>query len=704
MSHPYHDIADRQRWSRAMAGKPVAGIDPASPPPFSIKAGDKIVTAGSCFAQHVARHLRMRGYPCFDTEPAHPLLSPAIAEAFNYGIYAARYGNIYSARQLLQLWRRATGALVPADDLWEDKKAWFDPFRPTIQPEGFTSLREYQADRRQHFAAVRRAFSEMDVFVFTLGLTECWASREDGAVYPLCPGVVAGRFDAKRHELLNLTVEEVVADLVAFVDEVRAVNPGMRLILTVSPVPLAATAQAQHVLAATTYSKAVLRVAAEQASRLPATYYFPAFEIVNAAGADYFANDRRSVTEQGVCHVMSLFFRHLLDGGDATPAAGEDDGFLQQSQAVVDAMCDEQWLDQPTVSNSATTDTRRMMHNRETADEVLAAASALMHERRHDDAIVRMIDYLRREPDERLERLLATCRYEAYRWQPPCSTLEAPEESVIADRFAGCVGVPEVAASELDATVLAAAIHHHGALLVRGLIAAPVARDLAAGTRQALDACAAWHDQGEGGFSSPWYARLPLHEGCEIAAARPWIESAGGVWAADSPRMLHRLTELFQASGVIDVIAGFFGERPMLSVGKSTLRCVPATIKHADWHQDGAFMGTDIRSLNVWLSLSDCGEDASGIELLPQRLSRVLPTGSHGALFDWSVGQGMVEQAAQGTATVSPVFAPGDALLFDHYFLHRTGVPAAIAKDRYAVESWFFAPSAYPAQQVPLKL
>jgi hypothetical protein len=43
-------------------------------------------------------------------------------------------------------------------------------------------------------------------------------------------------------------------------------------------------------------------------------------------------------------------------------------------------------------------------------------------------------------------------------------------------------------------------------------------------------------------------------------------------------------------------------------------------------------------------------------------------------------------------------------MLFDHFFLHRTGIPAAIAKDRYAVESWFFAPSAYPVQQVPLKL
>ncbi len=115
-------------------------------------------------------------------------------------------------------------------------------------------------------------------------------------------------------------------------------------------------------------------------------------------------------------------------------------------------------------------------------------------------------------------------------------------------------------------------------------------------------------------------------------------------------------------------------------------------------------MGTEIRSVNLWLSLSDCGHDASGLEFLPRRLDRVLPTGSHGANFDWSVGPGMVEEAASGVATISPIFAPGDALLFDHFFLHRTGVPAAISKPRYAIESWFFAPSAYPAQQVPLSI
>jgi GSCFA family len=353
VSHPYQDIADARRWSRAMAGRASEEIDPVSAPPFRIEADTRVVTAGSCFAQHVARHLRDHGHACFETEPAHPLLSPALAESFNFGIYAARYGNIYTSRQLLQLWRRATGAFVPVDDLWEADGGWFDPFRPTIQPGGFGSIREFQEDRRQHFAAVRKAFGEMDVFVFTLGLTECWASREDGAVYPLCPGVAAGRFDADRHVLLNLSVDEVVADLSAFVDGVRQINPHMRLILTVSPVPLAATAEDRHVLTATTYSKAVLRVAAEQLCRLPDVYYFPAYEVVTAAGQDYLAEDRRSVLEHGVRHVMSLFFRHVLASAEASPIVSVHEDFLQLGRAIVDTLCDEQRLDSPHGSNAS---------------------------------------------------------------------------------------------------------------------------------------------------------------------------------------------------------------------------------------------------------------------------------------------------------------------------------------------------------------
>ena len=103
----------------------------------------------------------------------------------------------------------------------------------------------------------------------------------DGAVFSACPGTVAGSFDPDRHEFRNFDAAEATADLLEFTWLLRSINPGVRIILTVSPVPLIATATGDHVLTASIYSKSVLRVAAAELARLePEIAYFPAYEIV----------------------------------------------------------------------------------------------------------------------------------------------------------------------------------------------------------------------------------------------------------------------------------------------------------------------------------------------------------------------------------------------------------------------------------------
>jgi len=349
--HPYEGAPAYRRWRSAVGDVAADALDPVVAMGLKIAPQDKVVTAGSCFAQHIARHLRSNGFGFLVTETAHPILPPAVAEAFQYGVYSARYGNIYTTRQLRQLHQRAYGRFAPEEDVWIDGQRLRDPFRPTIQPNGFATLGEFHADRRQHFAAVRQAFETMDVFIFTLGLTEAWASRGDGAVFPLCPGVSGGVYDPARHQFVNLSVDQVVADFTAFLADVRALNPKVKVILTVSPVPLAATALDRHVMVSTAYSKAVLRVAAEMLTALDGVHYFPSYEGVTGPGVgDYFAEDRRTVTEAGVERVMSLFFRHATGGAGpgaavAAPAVPEPEDFLTQTRAVVQALCDESLLD-----------------------------------------------------------------------------------------------------------------------------------------------------------------------------------------------------------------------------------------------------------------------------------------------------------------------------------------------------------------------
>lgn len=350
MDHPYKALPDHAHWRRAVSAVAPGDVDPVVAAPFTIAPTDRVATAGSCFAQHIARYLRDAGFHFLVTETAHPLAPEALAREYGYGLFTARYGNIYTARQLLQLFRRAYGQFTPADDVWHAPGGpYFDPFRPQIQPGGFQTEAEYRADRRRHLACVREGFESLDVFVFTLGLTECWLSAQDGAAYPLCPGSAAGEFDPARHVFRNLGVDEVVADLCEFVDLLRAVNPRSRVILTVSPVPLMATAEPRHVLSSTTYSKSVLRVAAEEVTRRRAgTFYFPSYEIITGAfnrGA-YYAEDLRAVTEEGVAHVMRLFLKHYAKAEQPAPAAPRAAAPAALDLAkVVQTMCDEEILD-----------------------------------------------------------------------------------------------------------------------------------------------------------------------------------------------------------------------------------------------------------------------------------------------------------------------------------------------------------------------
>ena len=353
-AHPYSDLPPKAFWRRAVASVPQAEVDPVGEFNLTIDRSTKVATAGSCFAQHIARHLAASGYNYQIEEPGHPILPEPFRRAQGYGLYSCRYGNIYTARQLVQLFERAYGRFEPQEDVWQDESGTvLDPFRPNVQPGGFISEQEMRRDRAQHLTAVRRMFETLDLFVFTLGLTECWRAKGDGAVYPVCPGVLGGRFDPDRYQFYNQPAEDVVRDLEAFVSGLLGVNPSARIVLTVSPVPLVATAQPnEHVLSATTYSKSVLRVAAETVRRnYDAVEYFPSFEIVTGQfnRGSYFADDLRGVLEAGVEHVMRLFMRHATHsaGPQSTPYAGGEAGadYLKLSTELIDVECEEAALD-----------------------------------------------------------------------------------------------------------------------------------------------------------------------------------------------------------------------------------------------------------------------------------------------------------------------------------------------------------------------
>jgi ectoine hydroxylase-related dioxygenase (phytanoyl-CoA dioxygenase family) len=160
---------------------------------------------------------------------------------------------------------------------------------------------------------------------------------------------------------------------------------------------------------------------------------------------------------------------------------------------------------------------------------------------------------------------------------------------------------------------------------------------------------------------------------------------------------------LLDRTGVKQIVGEYLGEAPAVSVKKSALRKVPPRETPGDWHQDGAFLGADkVRTVNLWVALSDCGERASGLDIVPRRFGHLAETGTEGAYFYWSVGHAKAMEEAGALGFVAPNFAAGDALLFDQWLLHRTTGRPGLTQSRYALENWFFAPSTFPMDWLPV--
>ena len=345
MKHPYQELPATAYWKSAVASHSPFDFFDLWQPKHSMAPENRIVTFGSCFAQHLGRALSANGFNWWNVEPGFKNASPELLARYGYGVFSARTGNIYTTKALRQWTDWAFGNADVPDEVWEADGRYYDPFRPNVEPQGFESRKEVDEARKTTLACLRKAFSRTDVVVFTLGLTEAW-EHASGYVYAGCPGVVAGEFSAETHKFRNYTHADVLEDLRYVIDAVKSVNPQVRFLLTVSPVPLTATASGQHVLVANTYSKSLLRAVAGQAFvEDPAVDYFPSYEIITSHPfrGIFFDPNLRTVNASGVAHVMKHFIG-ALTAAQPTPSRATS-LTAPRPRSDADVQCDEEMLE-----------------------------------------------------------------------------------------------------------------------------------------------------------------------------------------------------------------------------------------------------------------------------------------------------------------------------------------------------------------------
>jgi hypothetical protein len=350
--NPYEAQPAKAFWRNAVASRDPLDIDNLWAPKFSIDKTDPIVTLGSCFAQHISRALVAAGYNWVNAEPAPHGFSAADKAKYGYEVFSVRTSNIYTVALLRQWTQWALQNAPIPDEIWRENDRFCDPFRPTIEPNGFYSAEEALALRRQTVDGMRHMFETCRIFIFTLGLTEGWVNRQAEYVYPMCPGTVAGTYNPDQHVFKNYNMFEIHADLIEVLRLIRSVNKDIKVLLTVSPVPLTATASTEHVLNATIKSKSILRaVSASIVDAFDYVDYFPSYEIISSFpyGGKFYEANMRDVKPDGVRHVMSNFMRTLdveahADSMPKTEKIGGATGNVAV-KSDVDVICEELMLD-----------------------------------------------------------------------------------------------------------------------------------------------------------------------------------------------------------------------------------------------------------------------------------------------------------------------------------------------------------------------
>lgn len=260
-----------------------------------------IGAAGSCFAMEISNYFKKYNYNYIVTEK-NPHSCAAWGTIF----------NMSSFRQLIEVafgLRKRPKVLFECIDPNVNTARFWDPYREGVY---FDSIEEYETNLPIHIAAAKEALMKAKVFIITAGLNELWRLNYDNSTLSSYPRTIAPYFVHKQ----VLSVEENINELQRMLDIWRVYNPDLKIIITVSPIPLHSTFRANesHVIAASCHSKSVLRIAVNQFVKQnpDCVYYFPAFEVVSYCVANPWDADHRHVSRETVQSVMSLFEQTFL--------------------------------------------------------------------------------------------------------------------------------------------------------------------------------------------------------------------------------------------------------------------------------------------------------------------------------------------------------------------------------------------------------
>jgi len=275
-------------------------------PKFKLRRDDKFYAIGSCFARGLENSLAGYNLAVESAAPEFARLHPA-------GLGFTNKYNTYSILNELR-WALDTEAVFPVDSIVQvTKTTWYDPH--TTPMLDLVGLKE-TLERRALLQEVTERIKRCRVVVITLGLAEVWRDVQADVYLNCTPIPSLFETEPDRYEFHLTGFAENWANLEAIYSLLsQHGHPDVRIIVTVSPIPLMDTFSTKDVVVANTWAKSLLRAVAEEWALAHSNVdYFPSYEIVhNSDRAAMWERDLRHVKGVGALHIIELFLRHYLE-------------------------------------------------------------------------------------------------------------------------------------------------------------------------------------------------------------------------------------------------------------------------------------------------------------------------------------------------------------------------------------------------------
>jgi tetratricopeptide (TPR) repeat protein len=241
----------------------------------------RFFTMGSCFARNLSRCLNDGGYASHHME---------IAEHINTTFANRVFVDWLANTDMDEATRRRIEELLPPD--WSKER--------TLQ-----------------------IIAHSNAFILTLGVAPAFFSRATGDFVLPRPSALNSRALAEKYLYRTTSVQENVENVLHVIRYIRSVSPAVKIIVTVSPVPLQASFEYESAVQADCLSKSTMRLVAQEVvynSNIADIFYWPSFEIFRWAGShssNYFGADDGAawhVSEEKVAGTIQAFIEMFSSG------------------------------------------------------------------------------------------------------------------------------------------------------------------------------------------------------------------------------------------------------------------------------------------------------------------------------------------------------------------------------------------------------